>query len=425
MIDETDSSTRLLETDLPAMGSVDVEQVWNTSPENDVLAKDTRPVLEVVLSTFSMALILFLSISGNIFVLVAIARERVLQNKTSIFIANLAIADLINAFLGMTTILVSCVYDRWIFGKVFCDIIGVALVVACVASVNTLGVIALDRYFAIVYPFQYAERMSTRRIVALLVWVWTQSLLFSLMPVIGWAEYIYIESEYLCSVDWSNEWSLTVTTVTMNMGIPMMLMTYCYAHIFRIASAHRKQMRAQHNVNESYAGGPGSRNRNAVLAFTKRAKQMQQDTKAATTLFIVMGTFLLCWLPHTATMICFAFPSCTSIPQGAYVFSTWFGMLNSACNPFIYCTTNKQFREAFKRTLDHILPTCWKNRRNRRVAPGKIASIPLGDVPDSQNSVARRSNRMNVTAATKDSIHSHSHTHVTSMVPKTDQLPEQ
>ena len=381
---------KILQPDLAAMGNVDVEPVWNTSTEifpteNDVLSVDNRPVLEVVLSLFTMALILFLSISGNSFVLAAIARESVLKSKTSIFIANLAIADLLNAVLSMTTILVSCAYNKWIFGEIVCAVIGAALILACTASINTLGAIALDRYFAIVYPFQYSKRMSARRIVVLLVWIWTQSVFFSLMPAFGWSEYVYIESEYLCSADWSTDRSFTVTIVTVNLAVPVMLMAYSYVHIFRIATAHRKQMEAQRTINESCADGPRSKNHKTVVVFTKRAKQMRRDTKAATTLLIVMGTFLLCWLPHTATMLCFALPSCSSIPQGIYVFSTWFAMLNSACNPFIYGITNKQFRDAFKRIFLHILPTSWKNREHRRVQPHMTSWISVDDMHHNQN----------------------------------------
>ncbi|XP_041453365.1 tyramine receptor 1-like [Lytechinus variegatus] len=356
------------------MGSAETLLAWNVSTEstgneNGILRVDDRSTAEVILSILTMALIIFLSIAGNILVLAAIVRENVLHSKTSVFIANLAIADLLNAILNMTTILVSCIYDKWIFGEIICGIIGASLVLACSASINTLGAIALDRYFAIVYPFQYAKRMSTCRIVAFLVWIWTQSLFFSVMPVLGWSEFVYIESEYLCSADWSTDWSYTVIIVVVNMVPPICLMTYSYRHILRIASAHRKQMRTQHSVKEPNESVPRSRNRKTVEAFAKRAKQIRQDTKAATTLLIVMGTFLICWLPHTITMLCFAFPSCTAIPQGIYVLSTWFAMLNSACNPFIYCITNNQFRQAFKRTLDHIMPLSCRRRMARRVEP--------------------------------------------------------
>ncbi|XP_011666648.1 D(2) dopamine receptor A-like [Strongylocentrotus purpuratus] len=393
------------------MESADIHPAWNASEEsskteNDFLDVDDRSATEVILSIFTMGLIIVLSISGNIFVLAAIVRERVLHSKTSIFIASLAIADLINASLNMPTILVSCIYDKWIFGEIICAAIGVSVVTACTASINTLGAIAIDRYFAIVYPFKYSERMSACRVAAILVWIWTQSVLFGLMPAFGVSEFVYIESEYLCSADWSTHLSYTIIIVLVNMGAPIILMTYSYRHIFRIASAHRKQMRTRHNLNESGADVPTGRNRTTVIAFTKRAKQLRQDTKAATTLLIVMGTFLICWLPHTITMLCFAFPSCTAIPEGFYVVSTWFAMLNSACNPFIYCITNKQFRQAFKRTFAQMLPASWKRRMDRRVNPDPtLGTTATVKAPNSNISIYSHD-----LSHTDDNIHSHTPT---------------
>ncbi|EEB19076.1 beta adrenergic receptor, putative [Pediculus humanus corporis] len=40
----------------------------------------------------------------------------------------------------------------------------------------------------------------------------------------------------------------------------------------------------------------------------------------------------------------------------------WIGYFNSALNPLIYAYFNRDFREAFKNTLECVLPclTCWK-----------------------------------------------------------------
>ena len=334
------------------------------------------PLYEIVLSSVVLGLIILTSILGNVLVLAAIIRERVLHNKTSVFMANLAVADLCNAVFCMTTILVSCIRNEWVFGEIVCGIIGALIIVVCCASINTLGAIALDRYFAIVSPFHYAERMSPRRIALILSWIWIQSVLFSIMPAFGWSQYTYIAKEFICTADWSDDFWYTIVIIAVNIGIPICVMMYCYAHIFRIASAHRKQVNSQMqdsptcaNAKDPDVNGEPVRNRKPVGVFTKRAKQMRRDTKAATTLLVVMGTFLICWLPHCITMLCLAIPSCTAIPDAFYVVSTWFAMFNSACNPFIYCITNRQLRNAFQRTVVRLLPEACRRRMDVRVNP--------------------------------------------------------
>lgn len=80
-----------------------------------------------------------------------------------------------------------------------------------------------------------------------------------------------------------------------------------------------------------------------------RAK-MRRETKAAKTLLIVVGTFILCWTPHFIGIFCLLFEDC-SWPDEFFAITTWLAMLNSACNPVIYGVMSRQFRKRFKQIL--------------------------------------------------------------------------
>ena len=78
---------------------------------------------------------------------------------------------------------------------------------------------------------------------------------------------------------------------------------------------------------------------------------LSQEKRAAKTLGIIVGCFILCWLPFF--MIALIKPLCRSCQFHPILTGiiTWLGYLNSALNPIIYTFFNKDFRMAFKRIV--------------------------------------------------------------------------
>nr|CAD7570518.1 unnamed protein product [Timema californicum] len=115
------------------------------------------------------------------------------------------------------------------------------------------------------------------------------------------------------------------------------------------------------------------------------SSKMKRERKAARTLGIIMSAFLACWLPfflwYIISSLCGP-EQCYSPPVVvAAVF--WVGYFNSALNPLIYAYFNREFRVAFKKTLQsccyHLLLVksgqdgprfCLKGRRGRGAGGG-------------------------------------------------------
>lgn len=108
-----------------------------------------------------------------------------------------------------------------------------------------------------------------------------------------------------------------------------------------------------HHQQAAAATTPGPERKNAEpkSAEAKRKMALARERKTVKTLGIIMGTFILCWLPFF--IVALVLPLCTSchMPEELGAVINWLGYSNSLLNPVIYAYFNKEFQSAFKKIL--------------------------------------------------------------------------
>ncbi len=391
---------------LPNRSFCDDGKIDHCPPEPII---DPRSTAGIVIQSIYVCVIILLSSTGNLIVLTAIYKHKYLQNKTSIFVANLAIADFANGFIAVPFILVCTITYKWPFTEAMCSFLAFLIILFCTVSMGTLGAIAYDRYNAIVHPLKYHNRMSKSRICFFICWIWTQSLVISLCPLFGWSEYIYFRNEYLCTANWGYEISYTITLTVVCFGWPFIIMVYSYGRIFIVARRHSRQIAALQAVLPQQSGTTSHSNHPRHSNYRGSYKrQFKKDAKSATMILAVIGAFVACWVPHGVTMYSFIIEDLNGIPDFIYTTTTLLAMSNSMLNPILYSLLNRPYRTAFKKILCSCFVAIHKRQstdgqsntrqRPRRITDDTDDTIQSGEPPFPSNDQTSRRNIFLVTA---------------------------
>lgn len=111
-----------------------------------------------------------------------------------------------------------------------------------------------------------------------------------------------------------------------------------------------------HRTSSIDSGCPIDGRRRKSSRFTRlmhivpQLRSLNKEKKAAKTVGVIVGLFIVCWAPFFSVYLSEAFcRSCT--PDLLFKVFFWLGYCNSAANPVIYGLCSRDFRYAFKKLL--------------------------------------------------------------------------
>ena len=155
------------------------------SSSYDPLGRSSSEIgLEVALSI----LICLISILDNLLVVYVVNNDSKLKSVTSTFIHNLALTDISMASFHMPFWIISLYKGTWIFSEKWCEISATILFTCGLASILTMGLIAVNRYIRVVKPALYNRLFPSKRIARVYcALVWIASMLLA-TPPLAWQD---------------------------------------------------------------------------------------------------------------------------------------------------------------------------------------------------------------------------------------------
>ncbi|XP_036901782.1 trace amine-associated receptor 1 [Sturnira hondurensis] len=287
-----------------------------------------------------MVLIILTTMAGNLIVIISISHFKKLQTSTNWLIHSMATVDFLLGCPVMPYSMVRSVEHCWFFGEVFCKIHTSIDIMMSSASIFHLSLISIDHYYAVCDPLRYKAKISVSVIFAMIFISWSIPALFAFGMIFlelnfKGAEQMYFKHIHCfggCSVFFSKP--SEVLAFMTSFYIPGSIMLCVYYRIYFIG---KRQAKSINDGNQKLQIGLEEKN------GISRSK----ERKAAKTLGIVMGVFLICWCPFFVCTVLDPFLN-YAVPPTLNDALIGFGYLNSTFNPMFYPFFYPWFRRALK-----------------------------------------------------------------------------
>lgn len=286
-------------------------------------------------------LIVAVAVIGNIMVCSAILINKNLRKMpTNVFIFSLASSDLLTATLAMPFD-IEGLFLGWVWnhGEAICRAWITVYLITVPTSILTLLAVSLDRYKSLSDPLNRYRRlgfMTHKRAIVISLMIWLYSILFALLPIMGWRTARKFVEFNVCWFPFPPVY--TALSSTVNFILPLTIACGIHLKIYRLVCRQLKNFntsqRAENNDSEPSEGERKIFFRN-VRAFK------------TTTMFVC--AIFLCWVPYSSvSIVAVLCESCAAaIPSEARVVLVMIGYLNSALNPFLFAFRSKRFKAVY------------------------------------------------------------------------------
>lgn len=284
------------------------------SPKSAVSSTFSTP--SPVLITY-YAFVMFFGLFVNLCVIGTIFRVRRLWSITNSFVLSLSFADLLMVGLVVPMYIKDLYHPR----SPTAPVLDTMFPLLGVASLLSLGAVTVDRFLSITRPLRYDSYLNTTRASTIILLIWMVSV-FQAVLLFAFRD------------DQASETLYQDLRFALAFSLPFICVILVNGRIFCVARKHARQI----NMAD-----PSTRN-SSNRGFIKK-------TKTAKVIGLLVGAFVVSWLPYFVLTICELHLEPSKVIEDARAISTAIVCGTALFNPLLYGMLRKDVREAIIRGL--------------------------------------------------------------------------
>ena len=299
---------------------------------------------EIIGKTCAYCLILVVSLVGNLFIPIIVYKTQTLRKPINFFIVNMAVSDLLFPVLFLPSELIRMHVGFWLvdgpLGQALCKLIHFLADCSSVVSVQSLVLIGMDRYAAVVFPLR-SPLISSKASPFFIVATWIVAMAVNSPYLFAYKLVEYPGQWLQCEWRWKEAFgefpsdaNYTLANFVVTFYIPIVLLTILYS---KLLIKLKTQVR------------PGEPSVNAEEQRSHRNRNVLKMSIA------IVVTFVLCWVPWTISTLQYYFAWDSTMPCDKllyYNITGFMALAYTAINPCICFLFSSNYRQGLKKLLN-------------------------------------------------------------------------
>ena len=297
-------------------------------------------VVQKHVPTVASGLILVVSLIGNSLIVTIVFKTPTLKKPINFMIVNMAISDLLFPVFLFPLNLVDMQADPSLIGdslhQTLCKIGLFLLNVSATVSIQSLILITVDRFGAVVMPIRGSPLNGRRlcRFFIVVTWIVAVAANSPYLFAFKFVEYPG-ETVLTCVIEKSSANYYIVANFIAFFYIPFVLLIILYAIILIKLKQHAH---------------PGEQTANAAEMRSRRNRNVLKMA------IVIVFVFLLCWIPYITNQTIFHFAPNSSIWSSCNFFlydffTSFMAAANCTVNPIICLIFSSNYRQGLKRLV--------------------------------------------------------------------------